>query len=270
MPRPFPYESENYPFTSTSSFVVGEGARFPRGFLLDAHVYAWEPGIYGITHVKKQGGRFQLTVAMTGNKGAATAGGECGSGQTQLDLFDRYQRRAGVLLIDNLDLFLGFPDGDYVVSGGALRFEASCHVPVSAGCVEGFVIEREMDYGDTSTSLDESLTQTFITGNIRLTGGQGVALVRDGNTLVIHFVGEPYGHLWQDIATGLSLHDKWVASVWFDVRSTLGSEYSTTKQLFPDENGNILLYLYNMMPLERDALRVSGEENKLTFRLAGK
>ena len=274
MPRPFPHESESYPFTATSSFAVEEDLHFPRGILLDAHVYAREAGAYGITRIWKRGGKFQLMVGTESGGDLAAAYGEFGTGLRQLDLFDEYRRRAGVLLVGNLDLFLGFPDGEYSVPGGALRFETACHVPVRAGDVEGFVIEREVDYESSSAGAEDAVLRTFVSGDVTLIGSQGVVLELDQDTeppeLVVHFVGEPYGRRWQGVTDGLPLHDKWTTSIRLEVRSTLGAEYSTVKQLFPDENGNISLYMYNMIPLERDALRILGEEDKLTFKLAGK
>lgn len=274
MPRAFPYESVAYPFKDSSTFVIEEELLFPKEFLRDAHVYARKKGVYGITSLVKKGDRLDVTIGLPSNRDLIFGSYELSSGEEQITLTDSYLRWAGVLLVDTPATLSFLPDGEYTLGGKSLLFEASCHVPAFSGSVEMLIVideDPDLGYDSTSAVISEESLSYLLTNRVKFIGTHGVVLEHkgDSNELIIHFVGEPYGRVWEQSLVGVG-ESQLVSSVTINVVNTENPDYSATELLFPDENGNIPIFMNNLTPLESDALRIQGKEGELSFKLLGK
>jgi len=271
-PRPFPHESASYPFTDASTFRVANGAVFPRNFLLDARIYATSKGIYEISRIEKTPTDLKLTIGPAPDRSIITGSYKLLDKEEQIDLYDRYGRRAGVLVVDTAEMMSFLPDGDYELSANTAKFEVSCHVMVGGRALEGFVVETHTDIDDLANTTLElgTVTRTLMSGDLNMVGGHGVALVREGNELTIHFTGEPYYNLWESISKGFKGNNSYLTAVNLLVRNPDDPQYNLSTMIVPDEHGNIPIYMNNAILGLGDALRLRGERGRLTIRLAGK
>jgi len=249
--RPFPYqESSKFPFSETSMFYVSDTLSFPYDFLADAHVYTTNKEQYEITRILKKGHDLTLWIGNYIDQDQII-GSYCfeDAESNVIELFDRYGRRAGMLVIKSAPAMQFFPDGDYTLISGTAIFEISCHVPIPMASVTGFVVNNRL-----------------MSGDVKMIGTHGVILTRQDNTVTVHFVGEPYYNKWRAVENNDHFFDRYVSRVTVSVDDTINQGKTGSLMLQPDKNGNIPIFAnYN-----GNALRIKGAQSRLSFSLAGK
>jgi len=252
-PRPFPYEeSAKYPFSETSTFRINETLRFPVDFITDAHLYAERGETYEITRIIKKENDLLFVIGPPFHPALITGQYSLTDREDHIDLFDTYGRRAGVMVVKSAEAFLFFPDGDYRLQRGSARFEVSCHLFVEGDFVSGFAVNGKL-----------------VSGEVEFIGTQGVILERDGNTVIIHFTGEPYYALWRRADYGEEYFNRYISRILLSVHNTLHPEHNHSLIISPDANGNIPIYT-NSLLLYGDALRLKGGYARLDISLAKK
>ncbi len=173
-----------------------------------------------------------------------------------IELYDNYGRSGGFLLRNpNDSWFHILSDGTYPLASGTAVFESNCHIMMAG-------------LGLLSIQCGDHV----LSSQIDLVGGHGIILQREGNTVTVHCVGEPFYSLylnpqfWNN-PDGIPIP---IQAVDIEIENTVDPRWSTAQPIRckPDENGNIQLMTYNI-ELATDALRFNGSSNYLSIRIAG-
>jgi len=149
----------------------------PVGFIADAVVYAKQgPAQQHISRIEITASEILLTIAGANfelSKGTAALT------SSQMELFDKYNRPAGLIVFGQTGEATNLPTGVYTFPAEAMPFTASCIVPLLDERLEGIV-------------LDDG---SFFSGDIWMIGRRGVVLEvltpPTGDEIHVHAVGDP-------------------------------------------------------------------------------
>ena len=155
-----------YPFSDRSTFTAIDNALvLSKQAFVDATIYIIDGrGAAYISEIASTGNGILITVRTTGNTSVRARGfvvSSGGSPYSQVDLRDRYNRPAGLLVLRSEQInFLLSQSGTYSFREDALEFVATCFSPATSKGLTGVLINE--------TEL--------VTGNILLVGHNGVVV----------------------------------------------------------------------------------------------
>lgn len=175
-----------YPFEDGASLKSRSGFTFPVDLFIDLRLYLNEPVEYAyLRSVQRSLAGVRFEFATSAQEHYALAQREFSDNRTEVEIKDRYQRHAGLIVL-NQDRFVelqGWPEGEHMFAREASRLCALCLVPIGTGYLEGIALE----------------TGEVLSGEIWLVGEDGVVLRTesvstdpDGESVVrIDIVGDP-------------------------------------------------------------------------------
>lgn len=171
-------QNVRYPFTDDARLNSSRGVELSQDIFDDARLYpiGAEPGIY-LNRISFTGGLITIAVADPVNGELATASFDPLSAPNELELFDQFERPAGLLVSSAVRLasLVNFGTGDTTFTASDTGFAASVAVPMPQYGVIGILVD-----------------DTVFTGNTWLVGTDGVVLSEEDGSIRIDVIGDPY------------------------------------------------------------------------------
>jgi len=232
-----------YPFTDTSTLVTDDGLDAGKNTFIDAviHVIDGESRIYiSAIVVGLNAVTIWLGDQVTSKICSATFQTVGETDIAELPLFDNYDRPAGLLLVNSLEIarFAGWPQGEHTFR------------PQNAAFVSTVVIPAQ----EPGVRAVRPPTEELLTDDIWLIGDQGVVVRAESETVIrFNITGEP---LFQRFLCG-PLNK-------FEPPTFI----KTINGCPPDEYGNFIITATNLSARDA-ALRVYPENNTLRIDLLG-
>lgn len=166
-----------YPFTDAAAMTSNQAVKLPAGFISDAVVYS-RFGAARLYISKIEITSSTIKLVLSGDN-AELATGSAALHSTQLELFDKYQRPAGVIIFGQAGEASSVLTGTHTFPPEALPFTSSCVVPIKDERLEGIL-------------LDDG---SFFAGDVWMIGRRGVVLEvltpPAGTEIHVHVVGDP-------------------------------------------------------------------------------
>lgn len=152
----------NFPFTDYATMSSTDGKLIPSNVFLDAAIHMI--GGFGVHYMSGISVRGESIVIIVSDSAGNFCTGEYpvyGSAADMMEMFDKYDRPAGVLVFDprHIEDLYGFGTGDTVFTPAQSALAASAVIPMPSVGVQGFLVNGEL-----------------ITGDVVFVGGPGVVL----------------------------------------------------------------------------------------------